>query len=170
MEHFLQIVEWHRFRDVHGRHVRAKGGSVNRQGTPLQRLLFEDGAQWFDAEQCAPPPEDPRERAKLRREFLQILLKQEETEFHAFKKDTLDQAAMHKRFGPLSCPAPLPDAVAQLQAGKERIEKLREELAAVEESLRDPEEERRCEERARIRAEREAAFTKYVEDVKAVEI
>lgn len=129
-----------------------------RTGSTVQRIIFENGATSNGDYNHSDPPADSRQRLALQREFVQAALKQTEDEWQRFHRFCLQQAQLHA--DPLtaaSCPGPPADAPERLQAGKSRIEALRQRLAEVDEQLKDPAAEQRRKHQEQAEATRQAA-------------
>ncbi len=90
---------------------------------------------------CATENDKVRENLKRIKMYLTTKLKQEEQDFFRAKNGLLERAALAQRYTNFA--APSADEAEVLRAGQARVLKLREELAAVNEQLKDPEAERR---------------------------
>jgi hypothetical protein len=99
------------------------------------KRYFADGASCDEEfRQRWEPSTDPQSNAEQRKRYLTLKLKDEERLFNNFKRECLQQAK-HAAAYPGSCPPPSEQAIASLQAGKERIERLREQLDEVDNEL-----------------------------------
>ncbi|VTT97976.1 unnamed protein product [Gemmataceae bacterium] len=117
-----------------------------RTGDEVHRLVFANGAV-SDGVNHFNPPTDSRTLLLLRKEFVEAKLQKEENDFTEYRNACLEQAAISSRFPNL--PGPPTEAPQLLQAGAERIAKLREELARLNEQLVD----RQAIERERYRSQ-----------------
>lgn len=140
----------------------------------VYRVLFANGAVSWGGNHMD-PPSDTRARLKLVREYVECVLKREEKAFKEFKAHVLDQTELHKKY-PANCPAPSPRALTQLENGKARVEKLREELKALTKQLdrEQPDEAARREqaksEQAAEQAERYEQLRDFAAEVSRVTI
>lgn len=99
-----------------------------------QCVIFADGAAVVKGMQI-PPPTDPTSVLRARRHYVSLKLAQEENSFDTFKNDCSTQLDFRRRYGNNSAPGPPPDYLQQLERGKERIKKLRDELAAFDREI-----------------------------------
>jgi hypothetical protein len=118
-------------------------------------LIYEDGFQLRGSSSRGGlfqiiEPEDELAALRGRRDYTAALLEKEEKDWHAFKSECEQQAQLHLQ-NPSFCPSAPHDAVEQLEAGKARIEKLRADLAKIEEQLPDNKVNQHQEERSQQR-------------------
>jgi hypothetical protein len=111
------------------------------------KVLFSNGGV-FTGNRPFDPPTDPKELLRRKRDFTKARLDRETAQFN--------EAYAHAwRLGNLSLSAENVDGLSpavldSLRQGKQRIVKLREELAAMEKELIDPEEVAREQHRQQV--------------------
>ncbi len=119
------------------------GTMISGQGMQVARYVFKNGAISDRTTHWDPDP-NVRENLKRIKMYLTTKLKQEEQDFFRAKNSLLERAALAQRYTNFA--APSADEAEVLRQGQARVLKLREELAAVNEQLKDPEAERRRQE------------------------
>jgi len=138
------------FREFAERH----GGDAVEVGG---RLLFPDGAQCGIDEGRGSfrqePPEGKYSRLQLRREYVAAKLKRAEQNFHRYRADVSEQAALASRYANL--PHPGEGVVEHLHHLKRIAQKYRRELARVDKALSETPEGRAQRERAEVMRERQ---------------
>jgi hypothetical protein len=107
-----------------------------KTGYNANRIVFANGAV-SDRVTHFEPPSDRTTLLQVRREFLKTKLTREERDFREFKNRTISQASLHARFKDLPSGIDA-ESVEALRQGQTRVLRLREELAAVEQELTDP--------------------------------
>jgi hypothetical protein len=103
-----------------------------RTGDTRTQIIFSNGA-WSDGLTHRESPRDPIERLKSRVLFLETALAIESRNWHHFKVEVMNAAALSQRFANL--PGISPADVQQLEEGVERIRWLRELIAEHEAEL-----------------------------------
>jgi hypothetical protein len=144
------------------------GNSIAIEGL----TIFEDGFKLLgsgargDGMYQMIEPEDDLAKLRAQRDYVAALLDKEEKDWFAFKSECMTQAQLHLT-NPSSCPSAPHDAADQLQAGKERIEALRSNLATIDEQLPDNKINERQEEREQHRY---ADALKHRNEIASVEL
>ena len=108
----------------------ADGGCIVGRGL----FLFQNGAVSDGVTNHYEAPVEQATLLRLRKHFIATKIKREVAAFDQFKASCEQQAGYHVR-SPMTCPPPPANAADQLRAGKARIEKLREQLAAVDREI-----------------------------------
>lgn len=103
------------------------GGRLVGRGS----FLFQNGALSDGVTNHYEAPVEQATLLRLRKHFIATKLKREIAAFDQFKASCEQQAGYHLS-SPMTCPPPPANAADQLRAGKARIEKLRDELAAID--------------------------------------
>lgn len=131
-------------------------GMSPRTGEMVQRILFENGAE-SDGNRHFNPPIDPSANRRARLEYYRTCLKKEERDWREYKDACNEQGMFHERF-PMSCPPPPADAPDQLREGAFRIQRLRNQVAALEAMDVNPREVERKDMAEHVKRERYASF------------
>jgi hypothetical protein len=132
------------------------------------QFLFENGAV-SDGRRHSDPPADPKTLLQAKRQYLKLVLDFEVKEFNAFKHKSIEMANLHER-NPQLPSGVGPEAVEMLRQGKARIERLRGQLAVIDEQLVDPEAARNRQEQASWMAQDQMRHRDYVHQVMQIEI
>jgi hypothetical protein len=111
-------------------------------------------------------PADDLARLRAQHEYFTAALSKEEKDWYSFKTEAEQQAQLHLQ-NPSFCPSAPPDAVEQLEAGRDRIRKLREQIAEIEEQLPDNKAKERQEERD---SRRYSEALKHRNQISAIEL
>ena len=99
-------------------------------------LIFENGAiVHADGGEMVEPPTEHLANLRARRKWCQTVLDWEEREFTRFQDDALMKISAGERR--LAVCGPPFDAAEQLTRGKQRIEKLRAQIAKIDKQLSD---------------------------------
>jgi hypothetical protein len=111
------------------------------------KVLFANGGVW-SANLPLDPPTDPKELLRRKRDFIKARLDRENAQFNSAYNDAM-------RIGNLSLACENVDGLSpavleSLEQGKQRIAKLREDLAAIDKDLIDPEEVAREQHRQQV--------------------
>jgi hypothetical protein len=123
----------------------------------VRRMVFENGALAVNGNLYDSPDANNGglyASLSLKREYLQLALAREETEWRRFRSECLQQAAFAQKYRNL--PPPGPDAEKQLEAGKLRIQSLRLRLETIERLLAEESGKVEKDERRRRQADLEA--------------
>jgi hypothetical protein len=80
------------------------------------------------------PPTDPSDLLRAKRRFVELKLQAEENAFNTFHRECGEQLSIRQRYGN-TVPPPPHDWKQQLERGKGRFEKLRDELAALDRDI-----------------------------------
>jgi hypothetical protein len=149
--------------------MRKEHGNCVQVGDSL--LIYEDGFKLRGSSSRGGlfqiiEPEDELAALRGRRDYIAAVLEREEKDWHAFKSECGQQAQLHLQ-NPRFCPSAPHDAVEQLEAGKARIEKLRTDLAEIEEQLPNNQAQQHQEERD---SRRYSEALKHRNQISAVEL
>lgn len=122
---------WEQFKSLHGEPVELRKG----------HFLFPDGYELIHSSHgggvqhiAGPLPDDKVGLLKVRHRFLTAQHDDEESKFTAARNDYLTQQNAHMA-SPAFVPAVPEEAIQCLERGRDRILKLREEIAKVESKL-----------------------------------
>lgn len=119
--------DWDKFKALHGEPIELRDG----------HYLFPDGYELIHSGHGGvqhiegPLPNDKLGQLKVRHRFLSAQLANEEKKFNAARNEYLTQANNHM-MSPSLVPAVPDEAIKCLEEGRDRILKLREEIAEIE--------------------------------------
>jgi hypothetical protein len=115
-------------------------------GNGKRKIVFANGATSDGQNSHTDPPKEPRALLEAKREYLVAKLDREVELWKRFKERCTNQENYHTR-SPSYCPPGITDeSTKQLKDGAARILQLKNDLAAIDAELVDPEEVRRQQE------------------------
>jgi len=105
-----------------------------RTGEQVYKILFANGAVSDGDRRHRDPPNDPRQLLQRQRDFVATKLQREVDAFEHYRGACMRQAELNKQCPEVCMPAPA-NAPTILRQSQQRILKLREELAALDDQL-----------------------------------
>jgi hypothetical protein len=133
----IEQMTFQEFCGLHGQPVKKtiKGQGMRGEGIG-ELFLFADGARSKNTGTVlsfTDPPTEPGALLKRKLEYLSARIEQEETAWVNFRNECLQQLQLSAKYSNL--PGPGEDAVEQLKAGLERIGKLKQQRAQLQEQF-----------------------------------